>query len=147
MFGAFQAIMPIVGWYLGDQFVTFMSRYDHWVIFFVLAVIGTKMIYEGIKGTGERKSARECESMKILLLLSLATSIDALAAGFGFAFLHSNIFVPAAIIGIVTFVLSFCGTALGDQIGSRFKRAAEVLGGSVLFLLGLNILIKHLSVL
>lgn len=151
MFGAFQAVMPIIGWYLGDQFVTFMSRYDHWVIFVVLAVIGIKMIYEGMKGKGRGtdtcKSTRECESIKVLLLLSLATSIDALAAGFGFAFLHSNIFLPAAIIGIVTFVLSFFGTALGYYIGSRFKRVAEVIGGSVLFLLGLNILIKHLSVL
>jgi len=147
MFGLFQAVMPVVGWYLGDQFIVFISRYDHWVVFIVLAIIGIKMIYEGMKGTDGCKSVKECESMKVLLLLSLATSIDALAAGLSFAFLRASIFVPAAIIGIVTFVLSFLGTALGDRIGSRFKRVAEVLGGSVLFLLGLNILIKHLSVL
>jgi len=88
MFGLFQAIMPVVGWYLGDQFVMSISSYDHWVAFIILAVIGIKMIYEGIKGTDECKNARECESMKVLLLLSLATSIDALAAGFSFAFLH-----------------------------------------------------------
>jgi len=146
MFGFFQALMPLIGWLLGAQFRGFIAVYDHWVIFILLAVIGTKMIYEAVKGTEDIKCIN-CESFKLLLLLSLATSIDALAAGFSFAFLSSSILMPALIIGLVTFVISFIGAALGDKIGSKFKASAEIVGGSVLFLIGLNILLKHLNVI
>jgi len=146
MFGLFQAVMPVLGWLLGDQFKTIISTYDHWVVFALLALIGIKMIYEGVRGTDECKGSccKSCESFKVLLFLSLATSIDALAAGFSFAFLQTSILIPALIIGAVTFVLSFIGTSLGYWIGSVLKRGAEILGGSVLFLLGLKILMQHL---
>jgi len=146
MFGLFQAVMPVIGWLLGEQFLSFVANYDHWVAFILLAVIGIKMIYEAAKGT-EKDKRIDCESFKVLLLLSLATSIDALAAGFSFAFLHSNILMPAVVIGVVTFILSFIGATLGDKVGSKFKTGAELVGGSVLFLIGLNILLKHLSVI
>jgi len=146
MFGFFQAVMPLIGWVLGAQFRVIIASYSHWVIFAVLAVIGIKMIYEAVKGTESAKCIN-CESFKLLLFLSLATSIDALAAGFSFAFLHSSMLMPSLIIGLVTFIISFIGAALGDRIGSRFKTSAEIVGGSVLFLLGLNILLKHLSVI
>ncbi len=147
LFGLFQALMPIIGWYLGEQFIDLMSGYDHWVAFIILAVIGIKMIYEGVKGPDPRSRRIEYESLRVLLLLSLATSIDALAAGLSFAFLGTKILFPAAIIGVVTFFVSFLGTFLGDRVGTRFKMGAEVVGGLVLFLLGLNILMKHLSVI
>ncbi len=146
MFGLFQAVMPVVGWFLGDQFRFFIANYDHWVAFILLAGIGIKMIYEAVKGTDKDKCI-DCESFKVLLLLSLATSIDALAAGFSFAFLHASMLMPALVIGLITFILSFIGATLGDRIGSKFKTSSEIIGGSVLFLLGLNILLKHLNVI
>jgi len=145
MFGFFQAVMPLIGWFLGAQFRVVIAAYDHWIIFIILGAIGIKMIYEAVKGS-ENSKCINYESFRLLLLLSLATSIDALAVGFSFAFLHSSIFIPALIIGLVTFVISFIGAALGDRIGSKFKVSAEIIGGSVLFLIGLNILLKHLSI-
>ena len=144
MFGFFQAFMPIAGWVLGDQFRVFITSYDHWVAFIILFFIGGKMVYQGLKPSEDNNGDKDCDSFKLLLTLSVATSLDALAVGISFAFLKVNIWTSAAIIGVVTFIISFIGAELGDKIGGRFKNKAEVFGGVILLLIGSKILLEHL---
>ncbi len=152
-FGAFQGLMPLVGWLLGTQFESFVTPIDHWVAFVLLGGIGGKMLWDafheekddgegcGCEKAGERLDLRE------LTLLAVATSIDALAVGITFAFLQVDI-VPAVLtIGITTFVLSLVGVIVGNQFGSRFERPATIAGGVVLILLGVKILLEHLGFL
>lgn len=144
-FGVFQAAMPLLGWFLGSRFSQYIERFDHWVAFLLLAFIGGNMIRES------REQAEDCAVMGIdykeLLLLAVATSIDALAVGITFAFLKVQIFGAVALIGVTTFVLSLVGVIVGNYFGSRYKSRAELAGGVILIAIGLKILLEHLGVL
>ncbi|MGB9683997.1 MAG: manganese efflux pump MntP family protein [Candidatus Bathyarchaeales archaeon] len=142
-FGAFQAFMPVLGWFAGVKMLDFIAGFDHWLAFALLLLIGCKMIYESTKPDAQRKA--KPLNVYVLLVLSIATSIDALAVGLSFAFLKVSIITPIIIIGTVTFTLSFVGTVLGDKL-SRFKPdQIEILGGLILIAIGAKILIEHLT--
>lgn len=145
-FGVFQAVMPLIGWVLGTQFQAYIESFDHWVAFFLLAYLGVKMILEVI----EKNDAPEvCKilTVKEVLLLSVATSIDALAVGIVLAIEKSPILMPIAVIGAVTFVISLLGAVAGNRFGARFKDKAQIVGGAVLMLIGLKILFEHLNII
>jgi len=141
-FGGFQALMPVVGWLAGKTLAELVSGFDHWVVFAVLSLIGAKMIYESFKIESAEEPA-PLESVYVLLVLSVATSIDALAVGFGFAFLRVSIVMPVVVIGLVTFVLSLVGTAVGHNLGHFFEKRIEAVGGLVLIAIGVKILLEH----
>lgn len=143
-FGGFQALMPLVGFYLGVQFEDYLTSVDHWIIFGLLLLIGLNMILESRK-----HESKKCDTfdLKNMTMLSLATSIDALAVGITFAFLHAKIIISIAVIGLTTFVLSYIGVVIGSMFGSRFKSKAEFAGGIVLILIGVKILLEHLGYL
>ena len=146
-FGGFQAAMPLIGWLLGKQFESYITGFDHWIAFGLLVLIGGKMIYEVFKkDTCPAKSADKLD-IKELLLLAIATSIDALAVGITFAFLQVYIVPAVSIIGAITFVISFGGVYIGHKFGARFKTKAEFAGGLVLILIGTKILLEHLGIL
>ena len=146
-FGFFQGLMPLIGWLAGTGFRGAISGIDHWIAFGLLAVIGGRMIW-GALHPGEADEERETGIPLLeLLVLALATSIDALAVGVSFAFLDVAI-VPAVLtIGAVTFVLTLVGAYVGHRAGTRFRTPAEVAGGVILVLIGLRILLDHLGVL
>lgn len=144
-FGGFQALMPVVGYLVGVQFKDAITAVDHWIAFGLLAVIGGNMVREALSGDAEEADASL--SPKNMLLLALATSIDALAVGVGFAFLDVNIGAAAGFIGAVTFVLSGVGMKVGSLFGAKYKNRAELAGGVILILLGTKILLEHLGVL
>jgi manganese efflux pump family protein len=147
-FGFFQALMPTIGWFLGRQFYRQIGSLDHWIAFALLAFIGLKMIWEATRGrNAEEKPCEYKINYGELLALSIATSIDALAAGITFAFLDMSILPVAAVIGCVTFLISFAGVAIGQRFGMRFRSKAEIFGGAVLVLIGLKILLEHLGIL
>lgn len=148
-FGGFQALMPLVGWAAGTQLSVLIEPVDHWIAFGLLAFIGGKMLIDAIKGDDDDECAACADDeqkldLKELLMLAVATSIDALAVGVTFAFLGMSIWVPIAIIGLTTFVLSFAGVAVGNQFGARFEKPATIAGGVVLILIGCKILVEHL---
>ena len=144
-FGGFQALNPLIGWALGRQFERYIVAYDHWVAFILLGLIGGKMLLEAARKSESDEHCRFVLDYRELLGLGLATSIDALAVGVTFAFLKVSILPAVAIIGIVTFAISFAGVALGHRVGSRFRKGAEFAGGAVLILIGLKILLEHLG--
>ncbi len=144
-FGGFQALMPLLGWLLGRQFESYITEIDHWIAFVLLAFIGGKMVWEALHGGDEEDSGSF--AVKELLLLAIATSIDALAVGVTFAFLSVNIWSSIAVIGVTTFAFSFGGVYLGNRVGGRFHEKAELAGGVVLVLIGLKILLEHLGVI
>ncbi len=143
-FGGFQALMPVAGFAAGLSVRDFMAGIDHWVAFALLAFIGAKMIYEALFG---RKDGRRTNghNLATLLVLSVATSIDALAVGISFSLLDIDIILPACIIGIVTFLISLAGVVIGRKAGHHLESKAEVLGGVILIGIGLKILLEHLS--
>lgn len=143
-FGAFQAFMPIVGWLCGLSAREALSRYDHWIAFGLLAGIGVKMIYESFKIKQAEKRADPMNTL-MLVSLSVATSIDALAVGITLSFLNNSIAAAAVIIGVVTFVLSYAGVYIGKTFGHIFETKIEALGGLVLIGIGTKILIEHLT--
>ena len=143
-FGGFQALMPLLGWGLGRQFEAYITSFDHWIAFLLLAYIGGKMVWEALRG---EESVSTCFSIRELFLLAVATSIDALAVGITFAFLKVEILSAIAIIGCTTFVLSLGGVVIGNRFGSRYQQRAEITGGVILILIGLKILLEHLGVL
>jgi putative Mn2+ efflux pump MntP len=142
-FGGFQMLMPVIGWAVGLSLADLISSVDHWIAFGLLAFIGVKMIYEGTKKEEERQSATELK-MHSLLILSVATSIDALMVGLSFAFLQTSIALPIAAIGVVTFALSLIGFYFGNGLGKVFGHRIEIAGGVVLILIGVKILLEHL---
>lgn len=144
-FGLFQALMPVAGWLLGFGFRQTIQEFDHWLAFALLAAIGVKMIYESFK-LEEVENPRDPMSITLLLVLSVATSIDALAVGLTLTFIKVPIATPAVIIGLVTFSISFAGVYLGDKFGHFFEKKIEALGGLILIGIGLKILIEHLVV-
>ena len=148
-FGVFQALMPLIGWVLGTQFARYITSVDHWIAFALLGYIGGKMIWDALH---EAPETAPCAGegrldLKELLMLAVATSIDALAVGITFAFLQVSILPAVATIGLITFALSFAGVAVGNRFGTRFQKKAEIAGGVVLVLIGLKILLEHLGLL
>lgn len=145
-FGGFQMLMPLIGWLLGSQFVQYISKFDHWIAFALLAFIGVKMAIESFKH--EEEECCKCDSkldLKELVVLAIATSIDALAVGITFALYPDiNILPSISIIGIVTFIICACGVVIGHKFGAKFKSKAELLGGIVLVIIGLKLLIEGL---
>ncbi len=147
-FGGFQLMMPLVGWALGKQFQGYITAVDHWIAFGLLAYIGGKMIWEAFRDQSDEVCPIDGKlNYNELLVLSVATSIDALAVGITFAFLQTPI-IPAVVeIGVITFALSFIGVMIGHRFGTKMKQKAEVAGGIVLIAIGLKILMEHLEVL
>jgi putative Mn2+ efflux pump MntP len=142
-FGFFQALMPIIGYFAGTYFAGKIQEFDHWIAFVLLGIIGGKMIKESLSKKEEENNADYFQFMK-MLVLAIATSIDALAIGVTFAFFNINIFKAAIIIGSITFFLSMIGVKIGNIFGAKFKSKAEFIGGAVLVLLGIKIVIEHL---
>jgi putative Mn2+ efflux pump MntP len=143
-FGAFQAFMPVLGWLAGLSFIELISGFDHWVAFGLLAFIGGRMIYTARANPKEEKEPKLTAS--VLLILSVATSIDALAVGLSFSLLRVSITTPVILIGLVTFLLSLTGFSFGNKIGKFFKRKVQVIGGIVLITIGIKILLEHLLI-
>jgi len=145
-FGAFQALMPVIGWLAGLSVADLIAQYAHWIAFILLSFIGGKMIYESFQ---IKEAENDPCSLNIgtLLVLSIATSIDALAVGLSFAFLKTTILAPVVIIGAVTFVLSFLGVVIGEKIGHLFESKIELLGGIILIGIGVKILLEHFGYL
>jgi len=149
-FGGFQALMPLIGYLLGSTFASYIEKFDHWIAFALLTAVGANMIKESFskeKDKDESGSARAPLAFVTMLLLSLADSIDALAAGLTFAFLGSGILVSCLVIGLITFALSCAGVAIGSAFGAKFKSKAELAGGIILILLGVKVLLEHLGVI
>ena len=146
-FGGFQALMPIIGYFLGSQFEHLITSFDHWIAFGLLLIIGINMIREALSGDEEEESCNEscgCTGFKTMLMMAIATSIDALAVGVTFAFIKVNIWFSVLVIGITTFLFSFAGVRIGNIFGSRYSKIAEITGGVILILLGCKILVEHL---
>lgn len=149
-FGGFQALMPFVGWLLGSQFQKYITSIDHWIAFILLGFIGGKMMIEAVREWNEEEVVDVMDAPidhKNMLVLAVATSIDALAVGITFAFLGTPIVEAITIIGITTMVISIAGVVVGNFFGSRYKSKAEFIGGLILVLLGLKILLEHLGIL
>jgi putative Mn2+ efflux pump MntP len=145
-FGIFQFIMPILGWLTGQTVLDIIKSVDHWVAFGLLLLIGAKMIYESFKGKEEStKSDGDPTKGIILVVLSVATSIDALAVGLSFAALEQSILLPSILIGVVAFLMTVAGTKIGPVIGGRMGKRAELIGGIILILIGVKILADHLG--
>ena len=144
-FGAFQAVMPVIGWLAGRSLRAAIAAYDHWVAFGLLALIGAKMVVEGIRPGAPDEAPCGPLQHGELLVLSVATSIDALAVGVSLAMLEVRVWRPALVIGVVTGLLSAAGIETGDRVGSRVGHRAELLGGLVLCGLGVKILVEHLT--
>ena len=146
-FGIFQALMPLLGYFLGTTFASLIDQFDHWVAFVLLAIIGVNMIREALNKHDDEDEVNDDFSVKTMLLLAIATSIDALAVGVTFALEETNVYLAAGLIGLTTFVLSPLGLLVGNRFGLRYKSKAELAGGIVLILIGLKILLEGLGVL
>ena len=151
-FGGFQALMPLAGFFLGTLFADAIEAFDHWVAFGLLAIIGINMLREAFASEESCKDCQNAEdadlSPKTMLVMAIATSIDALAVGISLAMTGNvNIWVAVALIGVVTFTLSALGVKIGNLFGSRFEKKAQIAGGIILIVLGLKILLEHLGVL
>ncbi len=146
-FGGFQALMPLIGWFLGTQFECYITSVDHWIAFGLLAMIGISMLREGFSKQQEEVDCSAKQDIKGLLLLAIATSIDALAVGITFAFLRVNILPAVSLIGVTTFLLSFAGVWAGHRFGLKYQKKAQMAGGATLVLMGLKILLDHLGTL
>lgn len=142
-FGGFQALMPLIGSLAGLSVKEYIANYDHWIAFALLSAVGAKMIYESFKITPDGENFNP-ENTLVLLVLSIATSIDALAVGITLSFLQVSIAIAVVIIGLITFVLSYLGVLIGTKIGHFFENKIEAIGGLFLIALGAKILIQHL---
>ena len=142
-FGVFQALMPLIGYFLGMTFESIVTTFDHWVAFALLTLIGGGMIKESFDSEDEKKNDRV--DFKTMVVLAIATSIDALAVGISLAALDRPIVESAAIIGVVTFVISIIGVYIGKFFGNRYKKRAELTGGIILVLIGVKILCEHMG--
>lgn len=146
-FGIFQAAMPLIGWAVASTFEEYITAYDHWIAFGLLLLLGGKMIWDSFKKEEKEEQKPLNIGFKTLLLMALATSIDALAVGVTFAFLQVNVWLAVALIGCITFVLSLIGVAIGVKLGDKFEKKAEFVGGLILVLIGVKILLEHLGVI
>ena len=142
-FGLFQALMPIVGWAVGTLVYDYIVAVDHWIAFGLLGFVGGKMIWEALSGGEKKRQPRDPTKGWDLVLLSVATSIDALAVGLSLAMIGTRIWVPALVIGLVAAALTVVGMALGRRIGTRWGKRVEVVGGVILVGIGVKILVEH----
>jgi putative Mn2+ efflux pump MntP len=145
-----QGGMPILGWFLGEHITNLLSRFDHWIAFTLLSLVGGKMLYDGMVNNYhhhyfKKKKSIKFTSYKVLFTLGLATSIDAFAVGFTFATLHQTIWIPALIITLTTLAFALLGIFVGKKLGHHFQNYAEIIGGILLFGIGIKIVIEHLS--
>ncbi|MEG1500797.1 MAG: manganese efflux pump MntP family protein [Clostridiales bacterium] len=146
MFGLFQGMMPVIGYFTGQAFSDYIQSLDHWLALILLSFIGGKMILEAIKSlkTAETyPTPAKTFSFKLITVQAIATSIDALAVGISLAFLKVNILIAASFIGLVTFLCCFAGFAIGKKFGNLFQQKAEILGGIILILIGVKIFLEH----
>ncbi len=150
-FGLFQAGMPAIGYFVGKQFASYITRFDHWIAFVLLGLIGANMIRESLSKEEEAEKCCNKNSsfgFRSMFPMAIATSIDALAIGVSFALLPDVNIVPAvSFIGITTFIFSFAGVKIGNVFGAKFESKAEFAGGVILILMGLKILLEHLGVI
>ncbi len=144
-FGFFQALMPIIGYFLGAQFQEMIEAYDHWIAFGLLFLIGANMIREAVWGKEESQDGSL--GFKTMLLLAIATSIDALAVGVSFACIRVKLWSSVIVIGLTTFAFSVLGVKIGNVFGSKYEKSAGIIGGIMLILIGLKILLEHLGVI
>lgn len=144
-FGLFQGLMPVIGYFLGIGFESKIRAVDHWIAFILLSFIGSSMIKEALKQNDE--SADDKIDFKTMVVLAIATSIDALAIGVTFAFLNVNLTVAALAIGVITFIISAIGVKIGNVFGDKYEAKAEITGGVILIILGLKILLEHLGII
>lgn len=143
-FGGFQALMPMIGYFFGSVFTDMITKYDHWAAFVLLGIIGANMIKESFE---KEKEVDASMTVRTMLLLAVATSIDALAVGITFAFMKVNILVAVLFIGAITFACSALGVKVGSIFGTKYKAKAELFGGMVLVLIGLKILLEGIGVI
>jgi putative Mn2+ efflux pump MntP len=143
-FGWFQAMMTVLGWVLGSSVERYVSAFDHWIAFALLAYVGGSMIRNGLS-VNEDSYAQNPSKGRTMVMLSVATSIDALAVGMSMALIGSSVWVPALIIGVVTLALSAFGLQMGCRLGERFGKRVEVLGGLILIGIGIRVVITHLA--
>ena len=148
-FGGFQALMPLIGFFLGTLFAGAIEAFDHWVAFGLLVIIGVNMLKEAFSKEGECEDCNNADlSVKTMFVMAVATSIDALAVGISLAMAgDANIWIAIALIGAITFVMCAIGVKIGNVFGSRFEKKAQVAGGVILILLGCKILLEHLGIL
>lgn len=144
-FGGFQALMPLIGYFLGSTFESHIKAFDHWVAFVLLAVIGGNMIREALSGDDEK--ADDSLAFRTMFMMAIATSIDALAVGITFACLEVDIIPAVSFIGVTTFILSAVGVKAGSIFGDKWKSKAELAGGIILILIGTKILLEHLGII
>lgn len=144
-FGGFQALMPLIGYFLGSTFESHIKAFDHWVAFVLLAVIGGNMIREALSGDDEK--ADDSLAFRAMFMMAIATSIDALAVGITFACLEVDIIPAVSFIGVTTFILSAVGVKAGSIFGDKWKSKAELAGGIILILIGTKILLEHLGII
>ena len=142
-FGGFQALMPLLGFFLASSFAEYIRRFYHWIAFGLLALIGANMLREAL--SGEDEEMNDSFSFKTMLPLAVATSIDALATGVSFAVTDTNIWLAIALVGATTFALSAAGVKIGNVFGAKYRSGAELAGGLILILMGAKILIEHLT--
>lgn len=143
-FGGFQALMPAIGYFLGAQFSSYISNFDHWIAFILLGIIGGSMIKEALEKDDEEECPDAGLGVKTMFLMAVATSIDALAVGVTLAFLKVDVVSSVLFFGVVTFVISAVGVRIGNIFGTKYKSKAELLGGIILIILGIKILLEHL---
>ena len=144
-FGIFQALMPAIGYFLGATFESLVTQIDHWIAFALLGFIGINMLREAFDK--EKEDTNDRVDLKTMLVLAIATSIDALAIGITFAFLKVKVLLATLLIGIITFGLSIMGVKIGNKFGNKYERKAEATGGIILILMGLKILLEHLGII
>ncbi|WP_298707824.1 manganese efflux pump MntP family protein [uncultured Veillonella sp.] len=147
LFGLFQFLMPVIGWLIGRQFIDVISEWDHWIIFGLLGYLGIAMIREGLSDESDEEDDKQVLGAWEMMMLSVATSLDAMAVGLTFAFMPINVWEASTMIGVITFGISLIGVYLGKFMGQFVGKYADVLGGGVLILIGTKILLQHLGII
>jgi putative Mn2+ efflux pump MntP len=145
-FALFQVAMPLIGWSIGTLFAGYITAVDHWVAFVLLGLLGAKMLWEALRSSTDKLTVIGLD-LRRLLVLSFATSVDALAVGISFAFLDVNVWAAVALVGATTLALSVAAVLIGHKVGTRFQKPAELAGGAVLIGIGTQILLEHLGIL
>lgn len=144
-FGIFQGGMPVIGYFLGTSFESLVIKIDHWIAFGLLILIGINMLKEAI--SNEIENYNDKIDLKTMVILALATSVDALTVGITFAFLKTNIIMSSLIIAIITFIISILGVKIGNKFGNKYQKKAEIIGGLILIFMGIKILLEHLGII
>ena len=147
LFGLFQFLMPVIGWLIGRQFIDVIAEWDHWIIFGLLGYLGIAMIREGLSDDDDEDDDKQFLGAWEMIMLSVATSLDAMAVGLTFAFLPINVWEASTMIGVITFGISLIGVYLGKFTGQFVGKYADILGGGVLILIGTKILLQHLGII